>query len=458
MRKIGAWLQILLQILIILTGSYNFFNLLTIAMCIPCMIGDASHINMMSNERDGRWSYYSQVWRGAQMVACAVGLAWASKAMITFEHIPDPSDSQSQRQMIGLKLTTTKHDCNRLVDQTVPIAVACTLIFVLVMGVRGVIKSRRSNRLYSILHTSVCCMCIMVTALPFLDLSPNLNQATMKQFPLGSSAWMNVRRYSRRVSHGYGLFRQMTGVGQPSMHDDLATNIGWTGLPPSIVERPEIILEGKVDGSEEWRELNFRWKPGKVDKWPLQVAPHQPRLDWRMWFAALGSVQSNAWFVSFVAKLLSGCPIVMDILDEPRIGNISQVRASLFHYDFTRMDTEWARRIPGTTIVKTKLFQPDQEVWSRKLVGQYLPPLDRDNQSLQDFLRHAGYKVPSECLSNEDRCIDIAAQGPCILATSLRELISKYSVLMLGTLVFVCLMVDFSRKSKEQSQVKLKLE
>lgn len=55
--------------------------------------------------------------------------------------------------------------------------------------------------------------------------------------------------------------------------------MGWAGLPPSIVERPEIVLEGVFEGDNNysWTKLNFRWKPGNVRERPLQVAPHQPR-------------------------------------------------------------------------------------------------------------------------------------------------------------------------------------
>ena len=49
-RKIGAILQILLQILIILTGNYNFFNLLTILLCIPCL--DKDEENSFKDEKN----------------------------------------------------------------------------------------------------------------------------------------------------------------------------------------------------------------------------------------------------------------------------------------------------------------------------------------------------------------------------------------------------------------------
>lgn len=102
---------------------------------------------------------------------------------------------------------------------------------------------------------------------------------------------------------------------------------------------------------------------------PRQVAPHQPRFEWRIWFAALGSVQHNAWLVSFVDKILAGCPSVIDLLDEPELRikkkRIRMVRAKLYEYDFTRLDTEWARSIPGVQIVGS---DDDAAWWKRKAV------------------------------------------------------------------------------------------
>lgn len=48
------------------------------------------------------------------------------------------------------------------------------------------------------------------------------------------------------------------------------------------------------------------YKPGNVSAPPPLVAPHQPRLDWQMWFAALGHHTQSPWFTSFVYRLLQG--------------------------------------------------------------------------------------------------------------------------------------------------------
>src|SRR5205809_1238630 len=74
-----------------------------------------------------------------------------------------------------------------------------------------------------------------------------------------------------RIVNGYGLFRVMTK------------------------DRCEIVLEGSTDGVE-WLPYEFKWKPGDVKRAPGWCAPHQPRLDWQMWFAALESQREHSWF------------------------------------------------------------------------------------------------------------------------------------------------------------------
>jgi hypothetical protein len=101
-------------------------------------------------------------------------------------------------------------------------------------------------------------------------------------------------------------------------------------------ERPEIIVEGSDDGVN-WLAYEFKWKPGAVVRAPRFVAPHQPRLDWQMWFAALGYCESNPWFVRFLVRLLNGSrPVVRLLKTNPFAQKPPRyVRASLYDYRFT---------------------------------------------------------------------------------------------------------------------------
>lgn len=133
---------------------------------------------------------------------------------------------------------------------------------------------------------------------------------------------------SLRIANAYGLFAVMT------------------------TQRPEIILEGSNDG-QNWLPYEFKYKPGDLQRAPPVVAPHQPRLDWQMWFAALGSYASNPWFLRFIERVLTGSPEVLRLIaknpfpDKPP----RYIRAVLYDYHFTTpeeksQDGSWWRRQP----------------------------------------------------------------------------------------------------------------
>ena len=68
--------------------------------------------------------------------------------------------------------------------------------------------------------------------------------------------------------------------------------------------RPEVIIEGSDSMNGPWIEYHFMYKPGNMSESPKFVLPHQPRLDWQMWFAALGSYGHNPWFISLLYRIL----------------------------------------------------------------------------------------------------------------------------------------------------------
>ena len=52
---------------------------------------------------------------------------------------------------------------------------------------------------------------------------------------------------------------------------------------------------GSADGIE-WLPYEFKFKAGDLSRPPGWVAPYHPRLDWQMWFAALGgSCDQSPW-------------------------------------------------------------------------------------------------------------------------------------------------------------------
>lgn len=132
--------------------------------------------------------------------------------------------------------------------------------------------------------------------------------------------------------------------------------------------RPEIIVEGSLDGMV-WKPYEFKYKPGDPRPVPRFVAPHQPRLDWQMWFAALGSYQENPWFISFCLKLLEGSPQVLALLKENPFQEAPPryLRAVLYDYRFTN---PLERRSTG-------------DWWKRKRLGLYCPVLSLREEKIR---------------------------------------------------------------------------
>jgi hypothetical protein len=145
-----------------------------------------------------------------------------------------------------------------------------------------------------------------------------------------------------RTINGYGLFRVMTTT------------------------RPEIVIEGSSDGVT-WKPYEFRWKPGDTRRRPRYAAPHQPRLDWQMWFAALGPQRSAHWLEPLARRLLEGSPEVLALLREDPFPEAppKQLRMVMYRYRFS---DPAARRAIG-------------EWWQRERVGMLLPPVSLESLS-----------------------------------------------------------------------------
>jgi len=149
-----------------------------------------------------------------------------------------------------------------------------------------------------------------------------------------------ARAESFRIVNGYGLFRQMTK------------------------DRKEIMIEGSADGIE-WKPYEFKWKPGDVQRAPGWCAPHQPRLDWQMWFAALGSYRQNPWFIQTVIALLHGKTQVAALFDKNPFPETAPryVRATFYRYRFTNVEEH---RQTGAW-------------WKREELGEYLPSVSLED-------------------------------------------------------------------------------
>jgi len=114
------------------------------------------------------------------------------------------------------------------------------------------------------------------------------------------------------ISNAYGLFALMT------------------------TQRLELVIEGSGD-AVRWAAYELRWKPGDPKRAPRQAAPHQPRLDWQLWFAALNPGQLEPWLLNLLRRLLEGEKSVTDFLEDNPFPEKppKYVRVLVYRYRFT---------------------------------------------------------------------------------------------------------------------------
>ena len=154
--------------------------------------------------------------------------------------------------------------------------------------------------------------------------------------------WLISMADPLRSFNQYGLFRVMT------------------------TKRPEIVIEGSNDG-QTWVEYEFKYKPGNIKRIPPSVAPHQPRMDWQMWFAALVPDRVAPWFSLLVDRLLLGKKEVIALFDHNPFpdGPPKMIRAVLYEYHFSDADGLFKRG----------------EWWTRKPAGTYMEPRQLNNRN-----------------------------------------------------------------------------
>lgn len=239
-QVVAVGLLILLQVLILLTGNFAFFNWLTLGLCLSVL-------------PDSAW---------------------------------------------GFKI-------NWLQSATVPDSVALTLLIVLApTTVFWIYKSlnEKSSRLDFLL--------------PLLRLL-----------------------YPFRISNPYGLFSVMTRT------------------------RPELVLEGSVDGVH-WQEYEFTAKPTSIHRAPPLVAPHQPRLDWQMWFASLETFNDNLWLQNLTTRLFQESTDVQALFAKDPFAGKAPHSLRIMKYQYTFSDWNSLRK-EGTW-------------WKRECVGAYGPVFHKE--------------------------------------------------------------------------------
>ena len=296
LRKLTFVHQVLLMIVIMLTGNYNFFNLLFIGLCVSLM-DDSWFSRKIGMENYG---FTSKIPKMVNLAGC-MGIAYLWYILA----LDIKTDQQSGSLTLDLNLKFTKTDFNRFMTEFTFLGVvlgglslAFSALLTLYKGLNPPdVYNRNSGFFRKMIHMIWSGIYICIAASMFLVSTPIFTRGVGQPTPpylteklqLLPSAFVEQAQNLHLVS-SYGLFRRMTGVGG----------------------RPEVVIEVANKRNGPWKELHFRYKPGNLTEAPQFVLPHQPRLDWQMWFAALGDYQHNPWFLSLLYRILeSKCSVYL---------------------------------------------------------------------------------------------------------------------------------------------------
>jgi len=226
---------------------------------------------------------------------------------------------------------------------TIALALACfddaALSHLVPRALKGRLVARRDA---SLLHRRV--VMALVAGVLVLSVVPTVNL-------ISSSQLMNASFDRLHLVNTYGAFGSISR------------------------DRHEVILEGTHGEANapdhQWRAWELPCKPGDPARAPCVVSPYHRRLDWQLWFAALGDYEREQWIVRLSWLLLEGRrePLPLFANDPFPEEPPRYVRARLFRYELTGGRDPYYRREP---------------------VAEYLRPLSLDDPEVRDFLEASG--------------------------------------------------------------------
>ncbi|XP_066594651.1 lipase maturation factor 2-like [Prorops nasuta] len=340
-RTVAFYSQLFLQLNIIATGNYNFFNLLTICLCIS-LLDDTFFYKKKSKNDDLKVVNYLST------IVCILVYGGILYGTCVYYNL-----KITDQWTIEAKIGFTQEQFDYVLYRVIPISIyigLTSLAFTILNAITNSLATVKGTRnkiittFITLLYSTIVTFIFAMSVVPNANLHPSHNSTI--PVPI-KQVYTKIDQF--HLVNGYGLFRKMTGV----------------------KGRPEVIIEGSNDIEGPWKEYEFLYKPGNVNNSLPIVAPHQPRLDWQMWFAALGNYNQNPWLMSLAYRLLNGQPEVlalMNTVESPFKNKPPKfIRASLYHYHYT-------------------LKSQTNTWWTREKIGEYFPVFSSDTTSLIEYL------------------------------------------------------------------------
>ncbi|XP_018564057.1 lipase maturation factor 2 [Anoplophora glabripennis] len=332
--------QIVLQICIVLTGNFDFSNMLIVTLLLS-LLDDQFFYGR--KKALSRWTIVGKIVNVVIFGGILYGVVNLYSLKFGGTHIES-------------NIAFTKIQFDNVLSQGLTytihfglLSLAGTVLYTLshVLFDNQGSGSKTVGIISTVFYGIVAVLLFFANAVPLASLHPTSNSTVAP-----SVRTVYNRLHKLHAVNQYGLFPRMTGVDG----------------------RPEIILEGSDSIEGPWREYNFLYKPGNVNHSLPFVAPYAPKLDWQMYWAAYSTYEKQPWLLSLTHRLLVGKPEVLALLDKLHSPYTQKppryIRGILYRYKYT----PWSQKSQSTW-------------WVRERVSEYFPAFSRDSPALIEFLK-----------------------------------------------------------------------
>ncbi|VVC45003.1 Lipase maturation factor [Cinara cedri] len=345
-RKIAFYIQVLMQIGILTSGNYSYYNLLYIVLCLS-LLDDYTFYRELALTRTRQW--ISSVFTKLMAFNAITILMAIFLMMYDFRLTPDHTPEY--------KLSITPKEFNFILKIYLPYIAHFALGSFIFECLKSLYSSLPlSSNTYGSLGTMITstmyiCVCLgsfSLSTVPLSALHPSVNNTAAKDVILFYNTLAPFKMSNHYVPHQELI---------------------------SPERRREIIIQGANDIKGPWYEYQFLYKPGNVNATPPIIAPYKPLLDRQLFFAAHTSPNKNPWLYGLIYRLLNNQKEVLSLLNTSQNPFVKKppkfIKVALYEYKFA-----------------SPLQRKRGIWWNRQLMmPDYLQAMDKNSQVLLDTLK-----------------------------------------------------------------------
>lgn len=256
LRLLAFWIQILFQLNIMLTGNYNFFNILTMVLSLSLLDDDQlqkiNPFDLAFRHPEYRNPY--KLRKENEPNKLRSFLVYFTYFTLIYWTVRIFNIKMTEDELISSDIKFSMADFDRFLIRTMPVSVAVGVVSLL-HNIGLAYSSVITENVHVFKKATLLLKTTMFSCFALWLFSVSLVPHTENEISTHRSLWPILHKWHRdtrdfHIANSYGLFRRMTGLGG----------------------RPELIIEGSNELKSGWKEYNFLYKPGNLSHSPAFIS------------------------------------------------------------------------------------------------------------------------------------------------------------------------------------------